>query len=223
MFETKKTRGVDPKEVHFCRLCGAEVVQLKHANGHLYWTTVQQHRSHRYIILGEGNHFNFKPEHNCLKEAEYQLSMTESSYREFLAKYEAARTTIEHMDESDRSMKVHSYDIDEQLAAVMQRVRTSAETNLKTLEAQKPGQDQQINRLHQRVELLRQGKTVIPADKPAIGRVARVIKGRKVPAGTQGVIFWMGLDQFKEDGIRVGIENNGQKYYTDSANIEIIQ
>lgn len=224
MFETKKTRTADPKEVRFCRLCGTEIVQLSHANGHLYWTDVRfEPRNHsRYVILGEGNHYNFKPEHNCVSRAENDLRIAESNYAEFIAKHTTTKTTLDQMNQADKELAERHTD-DQQLLDTLKRLHDQTEANFKVLDAQKEAQDTAIAALRSRCELLRQGKSVIAADKPAIGRIAKVVKGRKVPVGTQGMIFWVGLDQYKEDGIRVGIEANGQKHYTDAANIEIIK
>lgn len=224
MFDSKKKRHVEAKEICFCRLCGAEIVQLRHANGHPYWTNVCfELRSHgRYIVLGEGNNFNFKPEHDCVKQAELDFARAEREYNEFVAKHTAAVNTLAQVEQAEKETAQTHAD-DQQLLDTFKRIYAGARENLKMLDAQKPSQDDYITGLRTRLELLRQGKSVIAADKPAVGRTAKVIKGRKVPVGTQGVIFWMGIDQYKEDSYRVGIEANGQKHYTSTDNIEVIQ
>jgi hypothetical protein len=67
---------------------------------------------------------------------------------------------------------------------IIERIREASKRNFEMLSAQKPAMDQHLAELRARVELMRQGKSVIPANQPAIGRVAKVIKGRKVPVGT---------------------------------------
>lgn len=219
----RNLRGVEPKEVCFCRLCGAEIVQLTFANGTPYWTNVIWENRQRCVVLGAGNHHNFKPEHDCLKEAENSLRNTEATYREFYEKHESSRKAIEQMDAADAELIIKKEAIgDHQIVEVLKRIRASAETQFKTLDAQKPGIDQLVQTVRDRLELIRQGKCAVPQDKPAVGRTAKVVKGRKIPVGTEGKIFWMGIDQFREDAIRVGIEVNGQKHYTSSENIQII-
>lgn len=221
---SKKTRGVEPKEVHFCRLCGAEIVQLNFSGGDPYWTDVQRSRDNRRIvILGEGNNYNFKPQHNCLKVAENHLRLAEATYKDFSDKYTAAKTTVESIAAADADLIARkAMEGDKQLVEVLTRVRESAKTNLASLEAQKPAMDQYFEYARTNVELLRQQKCIVPADKPVLGRTAKVVKGRKVPKGTQGTIIYLGLDQYKEDGVRVGIEANGQRYYTSAENIKVV-
>lgn len=48
----------------------------------------------------------------------------------------------------------------------------------------------------------------------------KVVRGRKVPIGTLGKVFWVGTNQF---GRRVGLkDSNGTVYWTSAGNIEII-
>lgn len=219
----RKLRGVEPREVCFCKLCGAEIVRLNFSNGTPYWTSVVWENGQRCVILGAGNHHNFKPEHDCLKEAENALRNTEATYREFYEKHAAAKNTIAQMDAADAELIAKKEAIgDQEIVAVLKRVRASAEDQFKLLDGQKAGIDKVVQDARDRVELLRQGKSVIAADKPAIGRTAKVVKGRKVPVGTQGTIFWMGIDQYRDDALRVGIDANGTKHYTSTENIQII-
>lgn len=216
----RKLRAAEPKEVCFCRLCGAEIVQLSFANGTPYWTNVIFENGQRCVILGAGNNHNFKPEHDCLKIAEDALRSTESTYSEFYKKHAELAATLEQFAQLDQEVTAESPDGN--IAATLARIRLMAESNFKASDAQKPGIDQTVQAARDRVELLRQGKSTIPPSEPAVGRTARVVKGRKVPVGTEGIIFWMGIDQYKDDGRRVGIEANGQKLYTSAENILII-
>lgn len=218
----RKTRAVEAREVCFCKLCGAEVVRLNFANGHPYWTNVEIERGQRIVVEGAGMNFNFKPEHDCLKVAENNLRNAESTYGEFYRKHAEAKNTLATLADADAQIAANGQTLDDQTAKLIKGIRESAENTFKTLDAQKPGIDQLIEATRAKVELLRQGKSIIPSDKPAIGRVAKVVKGRKVPVGTQGTIFWMGLDQYREDSLRVGIDANGTKHYTSSENIQIV-
>lgn len=48
----------------------------------------------------------------------------------------------------------------------------------------------------------------------------RVVKGRKVPIGTTGRVFWYGPTQY---GYRVGIETaSGERMFTAASNVEVI-
>ena len=61
-----------------------------------------------------------------------------------------------------------------------------------------------------------------------IGQTVEVVKGRKVPIGTIGVIFWTGLDKFGGDRnstvkrYRYGIDVAGVRHYTAQSNVRII-
>lgn len=67
---------------------------------------------------------------------------------------------------------------------------------------------------------------------PAKGKTLRVVKGRKVPVGTEGRCFWAST-QFKRDRVlgvlfmgyegRVGIETgDGQRHFTDVSNVQVV-
>lgn len=52
------------------------------------------------------------------------------------------------------------------------------------------------------------------------GKTVEVFKGRKVPVGVKGVIFWVGVGQYGE---RVGIKDaKGAVHWTASANVRVI-
>ena len=57
----------------------------------------------------------------------------------------------------------------------------------------------------------------------------RVIKGRKVPIGTTGTVFWIGMRNYSKYGywwdweVRVGIKTpEGDAYFTSENNIELV-
>lgn len=57
------------------------------------------------------------------------------------------------------------------------------------------------------------------------GNVVRVVKGRKVPVGTEGTVFWLGEDKFSRTGAyRVGFETaEGEKFFTALSNVEAVE
>jgi len=62
-------------------------------------------------------------------------------------------------------------------------------------------------------------KTIAYAYDLAVGKDVTVVKGRKVPVGTTGRIFWLGATKF---GPRVGIETaNGERHFTARGNVEV--
>jgi hypothetical protein len=82
------------------------------------------------------------------------------------------------------------------------------------------------------------------AKMPSKGKTVKVIAGRKLPKGTQGVVFWIGLDSFKEaraaryrtgwecllgftydaEKYRVGIQlANGEKVFVAANQVEIVK
>jgi hypothetical protein len=55
-----------------------------------------------------------------------------------------------------------------------------------------------------------------------LGMVATVIKGRKLPIGTTGIIFWKGPNKFAYGRYSVGLElADGSRVFTDENNIRI--
>lgn len=54
---------------------------------------------------------------------------------------------------------------------------------------------------------------------PYRGKAVRVIKGRKVPAGTAGTVIWYGEGRY---GPRVGIKDpGGEVHFTAASNVEV--
>lgn len=55
------------------------------------------------------------------------------------------------------------------------------------------------------------------------GRKVRVVRGRKVPKGTEGEVFWSGPDRFNRHGVRVGLKTEtGEKLFIDGHNLEAV-
>jgi hypothetical protein len=62
------------------------------------------------------------------------------------------------------------------------------------------------------------------ARKPEKGKRVRVVKGRKVPLGTEGILFWMqtktyGINRVTTAGIRL---EDGSVVFTNIANLEVV-
>lgn len=63
------------------------------------------------------------------------------------------------------------------------------------------------------------------ARKPEMGKAVRVIRGRKVPLGTEGIIFWLGertygyRNRVTTAGIRL---DNGAVVFTNVKNLEVM-
>jgi hypothetical protein len=58
------------------------------------------------------------------------------------------------------------------------------------------------------------------AAKVAKGREVRVVKGRKVPVGTQGTVIWAGEGRY---GRRVGLKDaDGTVHWTAESNVEVV-
>lgn len=56
-----------------------------------------------------------------------------------------------------------------------------------------------------------------------VGKRIRVVKGRKVPHGTEGSVFWIGESRFAPCGRRVGFRSDsGDVYWTSADNVEVI-
>ncbi len=54
------------------------------------------------------------------------------------------------------------------------------------------------------------------------GKFVRVVKGRKVAKGTEGILFWMSNPGDSQWGIRVGIRDaRGEVYWTSADNVEV--
>lgn len=50
------------------------------------------------------------------------------------------------------------------------------------------------------------------------GQTVTVVKGRKVPLGTVGIVFWVGENNW---GTQVGFKSNGETYFTAITNLEV--
>lgn len=50
-----------------------------------------------------------------------------------------------------------------------------------------------------------------------------VVKGRKVPVGTKGIVMWVGDDEFNRDAYRLGLKVEGEAklVYVTSANVKV--
>lgn len=60
------------------------------------------------------------------------------------------------------------------------------------------------------------------AATPKVGKTVRVVKGRKVPKGVVGEVFWTGRDQFK-GGLRIGIQTTtGERHFLAGSNVEVV-
>jgi hypothetical protein len=60
------------------------------------------------------------------------------------------------------------------------------------------------------------------AKLPKIGRNVVVVRGRKIPKGTKGRVFWFGPDRFSR-GNRVGLETvEGERFFTSADNVEAV-
>jgi hypothetical protein len=63
-----------------------------------------------------------------------------------------------------------------------------------------------------------EAKRLADEKRPCRGCMARVVRGRKVPVGTVGTVFWMGEGQY---GTRVGLKDStGQVHWTAASNVE---
>ena len=52
------------------------------------------------------------------------------------------------------------------------------------------------------------------------GQTVTVVKGRKVPKGTTGVVFWVGEDSYGKG--RIGFKGtDGETYWTATSNVEV--
>lgn len=67
------------------------------------------------------------------------------------------------------------------------------------------------------------------AAKPTVGKTVKVIKGRKVPIGTEGIVRWYGEAKAfsyydsKHPTMRVGLQTAaGATYYTAASNVQVI-
>lgn len=57
------------------------------------------------------------------------------------------------------------------------------------------------------------------ARTPRRGSIVRVVKGRKVPIGTEGTVFWAGDSTW---GLRIGLDFGGQREFISADNVEVL-
>lgn len=69
----------------------------------------------------------------------------------------------------------------------------------------------------------------IQAFEKYLDKEVKVVKGRKVPFGTTGTVFWIGMRNYSKYGywwsweVRVGIKTTeGETYFTAENNIELV-
>lgn len=65
------------------------------------------------------------------------------------------------------------------------------------------------------------------AQEPAKGKTVKVVKGRKIPHGTTGEVFWAGwqrnrFDYNRSETFRVGFKVGEETYWTDGKNVEVV-
>lgn len=55
------------------------------------------------------------------------------------------------------------------------------------------------------------------------GKRVRVVRGRKVPVGTEGEVFWTGADRYNRHETRVGLRDDaGTTHWTSASNLEVV-
>ncbi len=52
------------------------------------------------------------------------------------------------------------------------------------------------------------------------GKLVRVVKGRKIPIGTEAVVGWIGDNRYGP-GLRVGLRIGGDMVFTDASNVAV--
>lgn len=87
-------------------------------------------------------------------------------------------------------------------------------------------------------EVIRQHNEALAAEKrrqeaiereaatPYKGRHVKVVRGRKVPIGTEGVVFWYGRNKFgyNPNDMRIGFKDaQGTVHWTCADNVEVVQ
>jgi hypothetical protein len=60
------------------------------------------------------------------------------------------------------------------------------------------------------------------ATRPEIGRVVKVVRGRKVPIGTIGRVGWIGKSQFRKNQLRLRIDAEGKSWFVADYNVEVL-
>lgn len=73
-----------------------------------------------------------------------------------------------------------------------------------------------------------QAKNIAQAQEPTVGKTVTVVRGRKVPLGTVGVVTWVGkgkrfsASRWATPDVRVGIQlGDGQRVFTSAKNCEV--
>lgn len=82
----------------------------------------------------------------------------------------------------------------------------------------------------QRTEVLTKLAVAADAEEARLatkGKQVVVVKGRKVAHGTEGVVFWRGVDKYKTSRwatfYRVGVETaDGDRFFTAEENVEVV-
>lgn len=69
-------------------------------------------------------------------------------------------------------------------------------------------QAQDAQRLREE-QMLREETARVEASKPRMGRIVEVYKGRKIPHGTKGFVFWEGTDNY--GNAKIGIATTNRK------------
>ena len=211
------------ENIEYCRLCGREIVRLTYTNGQPYYADVV-HGQHgeKQVVTGSGNHYNLKPAHDCvgeaataMKDAQKMIEGRESALAAARNTLEAHKALIGQPEPQDNpwlanlrktmieSIPVLEKSLAEQTEQTATYVRYAAEAKAKW-------------------EKLSAGLTILPATTVQVGKNVKVVKGRKVPVGTVGRVFWMGDDKFTPGQIRVGLVTaDGAKHYTAATNVEV--
>lgn len=89
-----------------------------------------------------------------------------------------------------------------------------------TLAAYKAYEDARLAKEHALREQASRERAEAEAREPRAGRWVKVVRGRKVPQGIQGLCFWKGCTKYGERvGVQVGDEQN-EVVWTASSNVE---
>jgi len=66
-------------------------------------------------------------------------------------------------------------------------------------------------------------KEVAAAKEPRKGRRVKVVKGRKVPLGFEGIVIWEGVDNWGKARIGIKNEMSGKVEFTAASNAEVVE
>jgi hypothetical protein len=209
--------------VEYCRLCGAEIVRMTYANGQPYYTDVViGPNGQKRVITGSGNHLNWKRSHDCVGEAK---RVWEESVRN-LERYTQELETLRQSVAAYRTLR----DAPAPTTPALIETVKSLMSSLSQVEAQLAEKEKSVAQYQPYVaqfranyDKLASGVSIIPESAVQVGKTVKVVKGRKVPVGTVGRVFWMGEDQYREGQMRVGIATaDGSKHYTAATNVEVL-